>query len=494
MPRTVERKNRAAKQPDKSLILSIDKIHSERIFSGEKRFELRKKLPKQKFNTVYLYENGNTGIVGAFSVGKIHHLPVDELWAKVGEKATPKDRFFRYFQDSKSGYAIEILNPIQFDSPVAVSELRKKVSVFSAPQSFLLLGRDSRLNQLLSSRIERASGNVWVSLRPIKADEEKRFISLVTKEIGSKYDEITQGFAKSLLETNKLGVDPRGILTESKEVLTICDEKGNALGFTTLTYKTGGSVKTGPTILFSKNRRKGYGSATRAAIEEHVKTKKGVRKLYCTCPDDDEAVLRYILKAGYTVEAHLKSHYHKNHGELVLGKFVYPPKSPSESVAEIGQELCSVESVDAFPQAELKKLTLQLARTKFPKITAEQVRKILDRANSDINTPIENKPLRVFCLKRGTSCKGLLLLIPKRGGAIKGLIFSETTNESTLKEILKRAEDFVREATGRKIYFLSSVDSVVVNRFLRSQGYFLEGALKEPYKPGDDVLILSRFF
>src|SRR5439155_25038823 len=93
----------------------------------------------------------------------------------------------------------------------------------------------------------------------------------------------------------------------------------NALiGFTTLTHKLGGSVKTGPTVLLPGKRKLGWGSAARRAIAEKAKS-EGIRKLYCTCPDWDMSVVSYLLRAGYKIEAHLARHYTPRNGELIFG-------------------------------------------------------------------------------------------------------------------------------------------------------------------------------
>ena len=103
----------------RAILLSIRPEHAERIFQGAKHYELRKVLPTFSFRRVFLYETGGHGVVGCFDVGAIIKKDIDELWDIVGNAATTRERFYEYFKKIKSGYAVEIRNPLRFPVPAA---------------------------------------------------------------------------------------------------------------------------------------------------------------------------------------------------------------------------------------------------------------------------------------------------------------------------------------------------------------------------------------
>ena len=301
-----------------ALILSIQAVHADRIFNGIKRFELRKSLPKGAFKRVYLWETGGIGIVGCFDAGDPLRLPINELWTRVGELATSEERFCTYFKESRMGCAIPVQCPFRFPEPITKREMVRFDPTFSVPVSYRLVPTDSRLFRALEAERTKRLKPPYVRLRRIRAAERGIYSELVTQVIAPKYDEISSAFASSILNSDKLGYDPYGILTKKKEVLSVILRDGSLIGFTTLTFKHGGSVKTGPTVLLQAYQQRGFGAAVRNAIAVRA-AKHGARKLYCTCPDNDQRVAAYLLRAGYRIEAHLWKHYTRRNGELVFG-------------------------------------------------------------------------------------------------------------------------------------------------------------------------------
>jgi predicted transcriptional regulator len=145
-----ERKGRSA-----ALLLSIRPEHAHRIFTGSKRFELRKVLPVTDFNRVFLYETGGTGIVGWFDVGEIVRQPIDKLWKTVGNAATSHDRFFAYFSTAREGYAIAIRNARRFQGPISANGLNGDRLKLQPPQSFIILEPGQPFWTLLESERQR---------------------------------------------------------------------------------------------------------------------------------------------------------------------------------------------------------------------------------------------------------------------------------------------------------------------------------------------------
>src|SRR5690349_633528 len=243
------------------ILLSIRPEHAERIFQGAKHYELRKVLPSFGFKRVFLYETGGPGVIGCFDVGAIFRKDIDELWNIVGNAATTRERFYEYFKNFKCGYAIEIKNPLRFSEAVSAKTLNGEGARLVPPQSFIILEPGDALYSILDLERTRAlrRNPPKVGLRRISQENRSAYKKLVMQHISPHYEDIDEGFASGALRIHDLGYDPTGFFTTKKEVLEILDLRKRVIGFTTLTYKSGGCVKTGPTILRKPYRGKGYG-------------------------------------------------------------------------------------------------------------------------------------------------------------------------------------------------------------------------------------------
>lgn len=137
------------------LVLSIHEIHAERIFAGVKLFELRKVLPRFDVHKVFLYQTGGKGLVGAFDVEEILRDTPENLWEKVGERATTESRFFDYFQNRSEACAIRLSNPVKFLTNIDKDFLKKHESKFTAPQGYLIVSPETSLHKLLSATYKK---------------------------------------------------------------------------------------------------------------------------------------------------------------------------------------------------------------------------------------------------------------------------------------------------------------------------------------------------
>lgn len=476
-----------------SIILSIHPEHAARIYKGAKRFELRKMLPKAPFSRVYLYENGSVGITGYFDVGNILHEDIDELWKEVGFEATSRERFFKYFSGKKKGYAIEVRNPVRFTSLISPTELKETCPTFVPPQGAMIMDQEHPLYELLDNKRKSSSSkNRQVSLRRIADDQRDLYRKEIKTYVGPNYEEIDSSFAEANLRTHDLGHDPTGFFTLRKEVLTILSKRNQPIGFTTLTYKRGGSVKTGPTILFKEYQNKGYGRATRTAIEDHVRSQK-MRKVYCTAPQSSFEVIKYLLSSGYRVEAHLDRHYARDHGDIVFGKLIGPGVEQQKLRKPDSDRHGKLCKPDYFEKGELAKAIKSLFAKTWFKIDLEFAQKIVDDSLDDNASGYEEKPKWLACLSDGDICIGAAILLPKRGGAIKTLVVRGTSDRGSLKRLIKSAEELAKEQSRRKIYFLHPIADHEVIDLLIDGGYLPEGLLRAPYVDGRDVVVYSKF-
>ena len=473
-----------------ALLLSIHREHAERIFRGDKLYELRKALPKQPFHRVYLYESGGGGVVGYFDAAEVVFKPIQDLWSVVGERATTKERFDAYYARSANGYAIRVANPVRFHTPLRPPQLRQYVPAFTAPQSYLLLRPTHPLHEVLETAALEQRGVPRVRLEPIREDDELTYVELVTRHVGKNYEDITASFAHQALRIHYAGLDRSGFLTTKKEVLRIVDDSESLVGFTTLTYKLGGALKTGPTVLLPRYIGRGYGGAARVAIEQHART-LGVRKLYCTAPDSAQEVVSYLLRAGYRVEAHLSRQYAEDHGELVFGRLLSTPGRPSKPRRRRSAASGVVGSPDQFTaKALVESLTRLFAATWFPVKVGFAQR--LRRSPKPGSSAYEDKPRELLWLVGRRRCIGACILIPKRGRSVKAILLSETSDPASISSLITSSEKWCSDRAYRKIFYLHPLADQLITGILFESRYCPEGVLSEPYVPGQPVLVMSK--
>jgi predicted transcriptional regulator len=475
------------------LILSIRREHAQRIFEGSKLFELRKALPSKSFKRVYLYESGGKGIIGCFDAARVIREKKNVLWDAVNYRATTRKRFDTYFERYADGYAIEVSKPVRFKKSVTAQELREIDPRFHAPMSSLLLRRDSPLGQFLEGqrRLDRKRQPAEVMLMPIAERDRARYEELVLRHVGARYEGIDETFAARTLEVHDAGHDSAGFFTESKQVLSIWHQKRH-IGFTTITWKNNGCAKTGPTIIEQKYQNSGFGRATRCAVEALAR-KAGFRKIYCTCADDAAGIIGYLLDSGMKVEAHLDRQYSGEHGELVFGKFLVADEFDDVSLPvrkNLPGKLIDIRGVD---RQKLSRDIAQLFSEGWTPMNEHLAGRIVQSAMSKNKPDPRVKAKRLVCVGSGNIIIGASVLLPKRGGAVKALLATVTSKQEILSLLIEESCRLSCSWNSRKIYFLHPLLDSTVVRALRESQFQMEGFLKAPYRPGEDVGIFSRF-
>jgi len=118
------------------VLLSIKPKYVEQILTGNKKFEFRKVIFKDRsVREVYIYSSFPVKkIIGKFRIGDILEDHPENLWNRVKDvSGLREDEFFTYFHGKEKGFAIEIEELLPFDEPV---DPWRHDTGFIAPQSF----------------------------------------------------------------------------------------------------------------------------------------------------------------------------------------------------------------------------------------------------------------------------------------------------------------------------------------------------------------------
>lgn len=124
-------------------LLSIKPEFVEKIFFGDKKFEYRKAIFKQKVSKIVVYCTMPVGqIVGEFDIEDILEGSPCDLWKTTKEfSGVTRDLYLQYFNGRDIGYAIKIGEKKKYQNPVNPKTI---FDSFTPPQSFLYLNQCMR--------------------------------------------------------------------------------------------------------------------------------------------------------------------------------------------------------------------------------------------------------------------------------------------------------------------------------------------------------------
>lgn len=121
------------------VLLSIKPEFVEKILSGEKLFEFRKNLFKNKgVNTVVIYSTMPIGkVVGEFTIQSILQDNPENIWKKTKDFSGISKHFFdEYYFERDKAIAIEIGGITEYHPPLSLQDLGKNIC---PPQSYKYL-------------------------------------------------------------------------------------------------------------------------------------------------------------------------------------------------------------------------------------------------------------------------------------------------------------------------------------------------------------------
>lgn len=134
--------------PDhRDVVFSIKPEYSEKILSGAKTVELRRRFPTDvpHGTCALIYATSPTrALTGVASIGDIVRMPPKEIWKAYSRRACIKRRDFdAYFDGVDAGVVIELREPRSLRRAVPLEELRDRFN-FEPPQSFLYAKNEIR--------------------------------------------------------------------------------------------------------------------------------------------------------------------------------------------------------------------------------------------------------------------------------------------------------------------------------------------------------------
>ena len=119
---------------NKTIILSIHPKHIEKILSGEKRYEYRKRIP-QDINYIIVYATAPTKkVVALIEVDLVLKNTPQNIWdVTQNESGVSYDFLMNYFKEVSTAYAIKFLNIYKLPNPIDVTLIN---GVRRAPQAY----------------------------------------------------------------------------------------------------------------------------------------------------------------------------------------------------------------------------------------------------------------------------------------------------------------------------------------------------------------------
>lgn len=121
------------------VLLSIKPEYAEKIFSGEKKYEYRRKLFRRSgVSSIVIYVTQPVGlIIGEFEIADVIEGVPEELWEGTKDYSGISKKFFiKYFGGSKRGYAIKVGNVKKYRESIDPYAFQPN---FVPPQSYRYL-------------------------------------------------------------------------------------------------------------------------------------------------------------------------------------------------------------------------------------------------------------------------------------------------------------------------------------------------------------------
>lgn len=120
--------------------------YAQRILSGRKRYEYRKRLAARNLDVIYIYEVAPvSAVVGMVEVVEQGYEDEYDLWERTCDQSgmSPVE-WFRYIALAERIAYYELANPVRFPKPIPLSYF----GLEHAPQSFAYVPEELAVGQL----------------------------------------------------------------------------------------------------------------------------------------------------------------------------------------------------------------------------------------------------------------------------------------------------------------------------------------------------------
>lgn len=351
--------------------------------------------------------------------------------------------------------------------------------------------------------LEQINGNDIVIKRLRDCPEyAEDFIYSITNAIDKAYDEITTSFAENLIRIDKNGFDEYGFFSLGKDIWVVFDkEESCLLGYEVITRKRGGCIKIGPTYIKPFARGKGYAVQT---IRELITVYRelGARKVYVTAPLGNQYTLSLDFQhLAFKLEIILHKHYSDKGSERVCGKFIAERTVDTPLIPRVHYGSRKFKSVlindfGNYSSEEFSRFIVRNMAFDYDDIDETFVDGLYNGVNIGLNTNYEKKGKLLVNSFSDSSLESVAVITLKRGGVMKVnpfIIKDDFLCFENIERILEEIEKKAIEYRRRKITFLISVRDIIVANILCCNQYICEGVIREPYKIGIDMIVLSRF-
>ena len=119
------------------ILMSIKPEYVDKIFSGEKKYEYRKRLCKKKIDTIIVYSSSPIQkVVGELKVKQVLYDRKSIIWDKTNRYGgIVKAKYDKYYENCDYAIAYEIEKAIIYDKQKDLKDFKVKM----APQSYVYI-------------------------------------------------------------------------------------------------------------------------------------------------------------------------------------------------------------------------------------------------------------------------------------------------------------------------------------------------------------------
>ena len=119
------------------ILMSIKPEYVDKIFSGEKKYEYRKRLCKEKIDTIIVYSSSPIQkVVGELKIKQVLYDKKTIIWNKTYKQGgITKIQYDKYYENCSYAVAYEIEKAILYDKQKDL----KDFNVRTAPQSYVYI-------------------------------------------------------------------------------------------------------------------------------------------------------------------------------------------------------------------------------------------------------------------------------------------------------------------------------------------------------------------